>query len=89
MEPIHNKKAQYTANRALIYLRVSTDKQAEKGFSIPAQREECLAFAKRLGYEVVDEYTDEGESARKASRPGLINLLLRCKGKRDIDAVLV
>lgn len=49
---------------ALIYLRVSTDKQAEKGLSIPAQRETCLEYAKRKGYEVVGEFKDEGESAR-------------------------
>lgn len=47
--------------RAVIYLRVSTNKQADKdidpeGYSLPAQRESCYRKAEQLGVEVVDEY---------------------------------
>jgi site-specific DNA recombinase len=66
--------------RAVIYLRVSTKEQAERGggaegFSIPAQREACLRKAGSLAAEVVDEFIDAGESAKTAQRPELQRLL--------------
>jgi len=66
--------------RAVIYLRVSTKDQAERGgesegFSIPAQREACLRKAEQLGAVVVEEFVDRGESARSADRPELQRLL--------------
>lgn len=78
-------------NKALIYLRVSTDKQASKGLSIPAQRERCLQWAKDNGYEVNEEtniYSDEGESARTAHRPQFQILWERCRNDRNIKAVI-
>ena len=65
---------------AVIYLRVSTERQARRGggsegFSIPAQREACLRKAEDLGAEVVGEYLDAGESARSADRPQLQQML--------------
>ena len=74
---------------ALIYLRVSTDKQAEKGLSIPVQREACLEYANRNGYEVIGEYKDEGESARTMDRPALLDMLNYCKKDKTIGAVIV
>jgi DNA invertase Pin-like site-specific DNA recombinase len=65
---------------AVIYLRVSTKEQAERGgesegFSIPAQREACLRKAQSLGARVVGEFVDRGESARSADRPELQRML--------------
>src|SRR5205823_4258517 len=56
---------------AVIYLRVSTVKQATsggevEGYSIPAQRQACRRKAEELGAQVVDEYVDAGASARSA-----------------------
>jgi site-specific DNA recombinase len=69
---------------AVIYLRVSTKEQAQKGgeaegFSIPAQREACRRKAKALGATVVDEFVDRGESARSAKRPELQKMLAYVK----------
>jgi site-specific DNA recombinase len=66
--------------RAVIYLRVSTKDQAERGgeaegFSIPAQREACIRKAASLGAEVVDEFIDAGESAKTSQRPALKAML--------------
>ena len=66
--------------RAVVYLRVSTKEQAERGggaegFSIPAQREACHRKADSLGAEVIDEFIDAGESAKTAHRPELQRLL--------------
>ena len=79
--------------RALIYLRVSTERQARRGgsaegFSIPAQRSACHRKAEALGAEVVDEYTDAGESARSADRDGLQAMLSRLQ-LGDVDYVIV
>lgn len=74
---------------ALIYLRVSTDKQAEKGLSVPAQREACLEYAKRNDYEIIGEYKDEGESAKTMDRPALLDMLEYCKKDKTIGAIIV
>ena len=39
--------------RAIIYLRVSTDEQAESGLGLEAQLAACRALAARMGWEVV------------------------------------
>ncbi len=66
--------------RAVIYLRVSTARQASKGdsaegYSIPQQREYCYRKARELGAEVVEEFVDRGASARSANRPELQRML--------------
>ncbi|CEI47093.1 Recombinase [Propionibacterium freudenreichii] len=65
---------------AVIYLRVSTKEQAEKGggdegYSIPAQRDANMSKAEQLGATVVEEFVDAGESARKADRPALMRMI--------------
>src|SRR5438045_1155163 len=78
---------------ALIYLRVSTARQATKngeaeGYSIPAQREACLRRSRELGAEVVEEFVDAGASARSADRSGLQAMLDRVR-VGDISYVIV
>lgn len=79
--------------RAVVYLRVSTERQArnggDEGYSIPAQREACLRKAEALGAEVVEEYADRGESARSADRASLQQMLERIESKGDINYVIV
>src|SRR3989338_1063027 len=77
--------------RALIYLRVSTDKQAVKGLSIPAQKERCLQYAKEQNYTIDEEsdiYVDAGESARTSNRPQFQILWQRCRTDRAVEAVI-
>src|SRR5579859_5355496 len=58
--------------KAVIYTRVSTDKQAEEGTSLEVQEAACLRKAQEIGAEVVDIQTDEGISgAFYLSRPGI------------------
>src|SRR5215207_6095344 len=81
-----------TESQALIYLRVSTDRQAQKGIALPTQEERCRAHAAESGYVVDpkrDIYVDGGESARTMDRPALMDLLSRCKEDRGIRAVIV
>jgi len=72
-----------------LYARVSTDKQAQKDLSIPAQIAAMRDFAKANGWNVVGHFVDEGESARTAERPQLKRLLQRCKEEKDVDIVVV
>ncbi len=78
---------------AVIYLRVSTKEQAQRGgeaegFSIPAQREACEKRAQQLGADVIMEFVDAGESARSADRPEL-QLMLKFLERRTCDYVIV
>lgn len=58
-----------------IYVRVSTQEQSQEGFSIPAQRERLLAFCQSQGWDVVEEYIEEGWSAKTIDRPQMQRML--------------
>jgi len=73
----------------LLYARVSTDKQAQKELSIPAQIEAMREFARRNNWKVVGRFVDAGESARTANRPQLKRLIQYCKDNKDVDVVIV
>jgi site-specific DNA recombinase len=81
------------AKRAILYLRVSTARQASQGgeaegYSIPAQRDACRRKAAAIEAEVVEEFVDAGASARSADRPALQALLERLK-TGSVDYVIV
>jgi site-specific DNA recombinase len=44
---------------AVLYARVSTDEQADKGYSLPTQLAECRRYSERLGITVVAEFQEE------------------------------
>lgn len=62
------------ANRAVVYIRVSTDEQSA---SIEAQRETCTRLAVQRGYVVLYEYVDENVSGAIPieKRPALVAAL--------------
>ena len=61
--------------QCLLYARVSTDKQAEKDLSIPAQLQIMREYARKQGWSVDGHFVNEGESARTVDRPELKRLL--------------
>ena len=65
------------ATKAVGYIRVSTDEQAQDGFSLGAQREAITAFAKSQGYELVTIIEDAGVSGAKdpLTRPGFAQVM--------------
>lgn len=65
--------------KAVLYLRVSTGQQVDRGSSLPSQESACREYAERNGYEVVDVYVDEGESARTADRDSFQEMIYRAK----------
>lgn len=67
--------------RAIGYIRVSTDKQADHGLSLEVQREKLAQYAALYGLELVEVIEDAGESAKSLDRPGLRRALdLLAKG---------
>lgn len=59
---------------AAVYARVSTEEQAERGYSLPAQVEACRRRAAEIGAGAVAAFIDEGYSGSSLDRPGLTRL---------------
>ena len=74
--------------RAVAYLRVSTDKQADRGASLDAQRAKVRAYAELYDLELVAVIEDAGASAASLDRPGLTRALGMLR-RREADALLV
>lgn len=72
-----------------LYIRVSTNKQAEFGYSLEGQKEEGIQEAyKRYGDDVdLRFYIDEGVSAKSTNRKEL-NRMMNDVGKGVLDAVI-
>ena len=73
--------------KVVLYTRVSTDEQAEKGYSLPEQMRELRENAAREGFEVAEEVVDAGYSRSTLNRPGMdrVRELVAAGG---VDAVL-
>ena len=75
---------------AVIYTRVSTREQAQNGFSLNRQAEECERFARNSNYDIAAIFVEEGASAKTQRRPELEKLKKYClQNKKNIDAVIV
>ena len=55
---------------AVIYVRVSTKEQTEN-LSLPTQLRACEEYCRRQGYEVLERFHEEGESAKTTDRSQL------------------
>lgn len=76
--------------RAIGYIRVSTDKQAERGFGLPVQERAIRDWTKREGVRLVDVERDEGISGSNGldSRLGLARALVRLR-KGEAETLVV
>lgn len=73
-----------TRTRTVAYLRVSTDKQADHGVSLEAQRAKVTAYAELYDLDLVRVEVDAGESAKSLDRPALARALGMLRtGKAD------
>jgi site-specific DNA recombinase len=76
--------------KAIGYVRVSTDRQAEQGVSLEAQEAKIRAMATVQGAELLEVIIDGGESAKNLNRPGLQRLLtLAARGENSCFDVRV
>jgi site-specific DNA recombinase len=76
--------------RAALYLRVSTGRQAEHDLSIPDQRSQGLAWASQRNCEIAAEYVEAGASATDDKRPEFQRMIERaCAGENAFDLIVV
>jgi site-specific DNA recombinase len=76
------------STKAVGYIRVSTDKQAEHGVSLEAQQAKLTAYAQLYDLDLVDVIVDAGVSAKTLDRPGLQRALSMLR-KGQAHALLV
>ena len=68
--------------KAALYVRVSTDRQAEEGYSIDVQTERLIAFTKTMDGDVSYElYIDDGFSGASLVRPAMQRLITAASDK--------
>jgi DNA invertase Pin-like site-specific DNA recombinase len=77
-----------TPRRAIGYVRVSTEGQADRGVSLDAQAEKIRAMATVHDVELVDVIVDGGESGKSLSRPG-IDRMLGMVDRREVQIVII
>ena len=74
--------------RVALYVRVSSQEQAEEGYSIGEQTERLQKYAEAMGWEIYKVYVDPGYSGGNMSRPGLNDMINDVKSG-EIDTVVV
>lgn len=74
--------------RAILYVRVSTDEQADKGFSLASQEEYLRKYCAQHGIDIIHTFIED-HSAKSFNRPEFKKMLSFCKkNKADIDLLL-
>ena len=74
---------------AAIYARVSTDDQAERGYSLPSQIEACEKFAWQNGFDIVDVFSDDISGAKPVTIRPEGDQLQRAIDSGQVKAVIV
>lgn len=83
-------KPKSTTASAVIYARVSSVAQMQKGHGLGSQETRCRKFARLKGYEVTEVFCDEAVSGGIIDRPGMLAMLSYLKQhKRDEPVVLI
>jgi len=75
--------------QAAIYARVSTDDQAERGYSLPSQIEACQKFASQKGFDVAAVYQDDISGAKPITSRPEGGQLQRVIESRQVKTVIV
>jgi len=75
--------------RVAVYARVSTDDQADHGYSLPSQIDACNKYAEELGYTVVNELCEDLSGAIPISERPAGNQLFQMIKQHEIDVVIV
>ena len=83
-----SSKKEKRPKTAVIYTRVSTEEQAEMGYSLAHQEEVLRRECERLGITVAEHFRDDGCSAKTFQRPAF-NKLLEYVEKHAIDFLYV
>ncbi len=78
-----------TIKTLAFYVRVSTEEQAEEGFSIQAQLETLRSYARQHRYIVFKEYIDEGISGKSIDKRFALQQMLEDSKKGLFHEVIV
>ena len=71
-----------SGKRAVLYRRVSTSEQKDKGNSLSTQKEMLSVFCKKNCIDIIEDFDDD-YSAKDFGRPGFSNLLKYVADKRN------
>ncbi|HEX3029417.1 MAG TPA: recombinase family protein, partial [Clostridia bacterium] len=74
---------------AAIYIRVSTEEQAEEGQSVAAQEETLRQYCNAYGIEIYDIYTDLGLSGKRLKGRASLSRLMEDCIRKCFNLVLV
>ena len=74
--------------KVALYVRVSTARQDQEGYSIPLQKERLIAYCKAKGWVVAGVFVDPGHSGSSLDRPGITALIDGVEAGK-FDVVLV
>jgi len=74
--------------KAVGYVRVSTEEQAQVGVSLAAQEDRIRAFCTAKGWMLAHLYRDEARSAKNLDRPELQRMICDLKGD-GVDVVVI
>lgn len=72
---------------AIIYSRVSTDEQVDKGISLDAQEKACRELAEQDGYTIYELIRDEGKSGHSLEGRKGMKRILRLAEERKFNAL--
>lgn len=72
--------------RAAIYIRVSTQEQAQEGYSVGEQKERLISYCKAQNWLIADIYVDGGYTGSNLNRPGMQKMMIETS---KFDVVLV
>ena len=75
--------------QAVIYCRVSSDKQVRHGHGLDGQEARCASYARERGLDVVKVFRDEAISGRLENRPAFNQLIDFIEASNDGYVVII
>src|SRR3989344_1965778 len=74
---------------AAIYVRVSTEEQAQHGFSLAGQEDALKNYCSALGYELLIVYKVEGKSAKDIAHRPVMNELIKYSEAKKFSSLFI
>jgi site-specific DNA recombinase len=75
--------------QAVIYCRVSSERQAKEGDGARSQEQRCRSYAQMMGYIVPHVFTDDGVSGALIDRPAIQKMLLFLRSQPSEVVVII
>lgn len=75
--------------KAIAYIRVSSQRQVDEGGSLESQTKQVKQFASSHGYDLIQIFREEGESAKSDRRPELQRMLKFCSEKQNRVQIVI